>query len=88
MRNHSSGARKTNDRNDLKETLYTFLTIVCPSDGKPVSAHVDARGATATCWSVAKADTRLARGEYHIVARVHPFGFAKSFLDWDGHNVR
>ena len=41
MRNHSSGARKTNDRNDLKETLYTFRTLLCPSDGKMLSAHGD-----------------------------------------------
>ena len=41
MRNRRSGARKTNDQNDLKETLYTFLTFLCPSDGKMLSAHGD-----------------------------------------------
>jgi len=41
MRDRSSDARKTNDHNDLKETLYTFLTSLCPSDGKMLSAHGD-----------------------------------------------
>ena len=41
MRTRRSVARKTNDHNDLKETLYTFLTFLCPSDGKMLSAHGD-----------------------------------------------
>jgi hypothetical protein len=41
MRNRRSAARKTNDHNDLKETLYTFLTFLCPSQGKMLSAHGD-----------------------------------------------